>query len=55
MRMPTYEFHCDQCRKDVALTLTLRERESGTPACPGCHGPLRPVLASFYSKTAKKS
>jgi putative FmdB family regulatory protein len=53
--MPVYEFHCERCNKDVALTLTLRERETGSARCPDCRSPLAPVMASFYSKTSKKS
>jgi putative FmdB family regulatory protein len=53
--MPVYEFHCERCRKELTLTLTVKERESGAPACPHCGGPLEPVMAAFYSKTSRKS
>lgn len=52
--MPLYEFMCPRCKKQVALTLTIKERESGA-TCPECGGPLEPLLAAFYSKTSKKS
>ncbi len=53
--MPVYEFFCPQCQKEVSMTLTLKERESGSVQCPDCHGPVEPVMATFYSKTSKKS
>lgn len=53
--MPTYEFYCERCRKEVTLTLTVREREASAPTCPQCRGPLEPLMAAFYSKTSKKS
>jgi putative FmdB family regulatory protein len=53
--MPLYEFHCPHCQKEVSLTLTLKERESGGAKCPDCRTRLEPVLAPFYSKTSRKS
>jgi putative FmdB family regulatory protein len=52
--MPLYEFFCPRCRKDVALTLTVKERESGAK-CPECRSPLSPQMATFYTKTSRKS
>jgi putative FmdB family regulatory protein len=53
--MPVYEFHCAQCKKDVTLTLTVKEREAGAARCPTCRGALVPLVAPFYSKTSRKS
>lgn len=54
--MPTYEYHCDKCDRDVSLTLTLREHEKGDIKCPKCASKsLRPLLSTFMSQTAKKS
>jgi len=53
--MPLYEFFCPQCRKEVSMTLTVKERESGSAKCPDCRKDLEPVMATFYSKTSKKS
>jgi putative FmdB family regulatory protein len=52
--MPLYEFRCPQCQKEVALTLTVKERESGAK-CPDCRSALEPRMATFYSKTSRKS
>jgi putative FmdB family regulatory protein len=53
--MPLYEFLCPRCQKEVALTLTFKERESGDAKCPDCRTKLEPVMAPFFSKTSRKS
>lgn len=53
--MPRYEFICPKCNKEVSLFLTMKERESGSASCPDCQGVLDPVIATFYSKTSRKS
>ncbi len=54
--MPLYEFHCNKCKKEVSMTLSIREREKGEAACPKCGSrQLRPLVGTFYSKTSKKS
>jgi len=53
--MPLYEFFCDQCQQEVALTLSLSEREKGDAKCPKCGRDLRPLVGSFFSKTSRKS
>jgi putative FmdB family regulatory protein len=52
--MPLYEFDCSTCRKEIALTLSVKAREAGAK-CPDCQRPLEPLLATFYSKTSRKS
>jgi len=52
--MPLYQFYCSKCQKEVALTLTVKAREAGAK-CPECQGRLEPLLATFYSKTSRKS
>jgi putative FmdB family regulatory protein len=54
--MPLYEFYCPRCEKQVSVTLTLKEREVGKVACPQCgHQDLRPMVATFFAQTSKKS
>ncbi|MBI3457344.1 MAG: zinc ribbon domain-containing protein [Candidatus Rokubacteria bacterium] len=53
--MPVYEFFCARCQKEVSLTLTIKERETGSTKCPACGAGLEPLMATFYSKTSKKS
>jgi putative FmdB family regulatory protein len=54
--MPLYEFYCDKCKKEVALTLSLSEKEKGETKCPGCGSrDMRPLVGPFFSKTSRKS
>jgi putative FmdB family regulatory protein len=54
--MPMYEFYCRDCKEEVSMVLTLKEREAGGFVCPKCRGTkLEPILSSFYAKTARKS
>jgi putative FmdB family regulatory protein len=54
--MPHYEFHCERCRKEVTLNLSIGERERGDYKCPDCGGKqLEPLLATFFSKTSRKA
>jgi len=54
--MPSYEFYCPACKKEVVLTLTIREREAGGIKCPQCGGTdLQPLMGTFFSKTSRKS
>ncbi len=54
--MPTYEFSCADCKKEVTLVLTLKEREEGGYACPQCKGKkLEPQMTGFFAKTSRKS
>ncbi len=54
--MPQYDFYCGKCQKEVTLTLTFSERERGDFKCPHCGGKsLEPLMATFFSKTSRKS
>ena len=54
--MPTYEFLCNKCQKEFSVTMTIRERGEKKPTCPTCGGSdLEPLMASFFSKTSRKS
>ncbi len=54
--MPVYEYHCDACGKDVALTMSISEHDKASAACPGCGArSLRPLIGTFFSKTSRKS
>ncbi len=54
--MPHYDFHCEKCRKEVSLTLSMSERERGDYQCPSCGGKaLQPLMGAFFSKTSRKA
>jgi putative FmdB family regulatory protein len=56
MPMPSYEFFCPKCNKEISLTLTISERERGEYKCPSCGSKdLAPLLGRFFSKTSRKS
>jgi putative FmdB family regulatory protein len=47
--MPIYECHCDKCDREVTLTLTIREHETGEIKCPKCGGTsLRPLFQRLH-------
>lgn len=54
--MPLYEFYCNDCKKEISLVLTMKERGEGNFACPECKGKnLESRLSGFFSKTSRKS
>jgi len=54
--MPLYEYHCDQCKRDVTIPMSISEHDKGGPACPQCGSTgLRPQLGTFFSQTSRKS
>ena len=53
--MPRYEFYCEQCKKEVALTLSIGQRERGDYKCLDCGGKkLQPLLGTFFTQTSRK-
>jgi putative FmdB family regulatory protein len=54
--MPVYEYHCDNCRREITVTLPIREHDKSVPACPQCGGrDLQPLVSTFFSQTSRKS
>lgn len=54
--MPVYEYYCEQCERQVAVTLPIREHGRTVPACPQCGGKaLQPVVSRFFAQTSRKS
>jgi putative FmdB family regulatory protein len=54
--MPVYEYYCDNCRRAVALAMSINAHDKGTPLCPQCNGEdLRPLVSTFFSQTSRKS
>jgi putative FmdB family regulatory protein len=53
--MPLYEFFCDRCQKEVAITQSMSEHAQGA-VCPTCGSrDMRPLVGTFFSKTSRKS
>lgn len=54
--MPLYEYYCEQCQREVTLSMSMGEHEKGNAACPQCGGrAMRPLVGTFFSKTSRKS
>jgi putative FmdB family regulatory protein len=57
--MPTYEFHCERCRKRFELTYTIIEYERQARKkmkCPKCASTkVVRQISTFEVKTSKKS
>ena len=53
--MPLYQYYCPTCKQEISITQTIREHERGG-TCPTCgNRDLEPRLATFFSKTSRKS
>jgi putative FmdB family regulatory protein len=53
--MPRYEYYCRACRREVSIIQTMSEHEKGAN-CPDCGSKdMEPRLATFFSKTSRKS
>jgi putative FmdB family regulatory protein len=53
--MPLYEYFCDRCQKEVAVTQSMSEHAKGA-ACPECGSrDMRALVGTFFSKTSRKS
>lgn len=54
--MPMYEYKCLDCGKEVLLTLTLKEHDSGQVTCPSCKSKkMEQLISSVMAKTSRKS
>jgi len=54
--MPVYEYHCDKCRGEVQVILTIKEHDKAKVACPKCGSTaVRPLVSTFFSQTSRKS
>ena len=46
--MPLYEYFCDRCQKEVAVTQSMSEHAKGA-ACPECGSrDMRPLVGAFF-------
>ena len=46
--IPVYEYYCENCRRAIAVTLSIGEHDKGVPACPQRNGKdIRPLVSTF--------
>jgi putative FmdB family regulatory protein len=54
--MPTYEYLCENCKKEFSVILSFSEHEEGDISCPECKGKeIKQLISTFVSQTRKKS
>jgi len=54
--MPLYEYYCEQCQREVEVSMSISERDKGGVACPKCGGrQMRPLVSSVFAQTSRKS
>ena len=54
--MPTYSYHCEACRKDFSLPMTIAQHDKKRTKCPKCGSrKLQQAFGAFSVKTSKKS
>ena len=54
--MPVYEYHCDKCRAEVRITLSIGAHDKAKVVCPKCgSATLRPLVSTFFTQTSRKS
>ncbi len=54
--MPTYDFHCEKCKKDFAKTMSFKERDRKHVECPHCNSKqVQQVVTAVSVKTSSKS
>jgi putative FmdB family regulatory protein len=54
--MPTYEYFCATCNREVTVHMPMSQHDRGEVACPQCGGrELRPLVGTFFAKTSRKS
>ena len=56
LKMPLYEYICDNCKGSVTIPMTMSEHDKGTATCPRCgSSTLRPQVGTVFVQTSRKS
>jgi putative FmdB family regulatory protein len=54
--MPVYDYHCESCSHDFAVTESIARHGRAKVTCPKCKSPkVERVFTPFYAKTVRKS
>lgn len=54
--MPLYEYFCQQCQREVTISMSISQHDKGEASCPQCgERRLQPLVGTFFAKTSRKS
>ncbi len=54
--MPIYEYRCEDCSHEFAVTMSMSEHDKAKVACPECNSvQVTQKFSLFSAKTSKKS
>jgi putative FmdB family regulatory protein len=54
--MPTYVFHCKDCKRQFEKVMSVSARSKLKLECPHCGGKrVHQLMTSFYAKTTRKA
>lgn len=54
--MPTYDYHCDKCKKDFSLVMSMSDHAKGKVRCPKCKSTkVTQQITAFTAITSSKS
>lgn len=54
--MPTYDYHCEKCKKDFSLVMSMRDHGKRKARCPKCKSTkVKQQITAFTTITSSKS
>jgi len=54
--MPTYDYRCNECKKQFSRTMSIKEHDTKRVKCPKCSSSkVSQQLGKIYAQTSKKS
>ena len=54
--MPTYDYHCDKCKKNFSLVMSISDHAKGKARCPKCKSKkITQRITAFTAITSSKS
>jgi putative FmdB family regulatory protein len=54
--MPTYDYHCNDCKKKFSITCSISEHDKKPAKCPKCGSKkVRQEISSFFAVTSHKA
>lgn len=54
--MPTYEYRCEDCKKDFTVVMSMAEHDKGKVSCSVCKKRnVKQQVSTFLTKTSRKS